>query len=342
MRNLILVTIAALGFACGTATKNEVKTKEVNIYTHRHYDTDKKIFAEFEKKTGIKVNVVSAKADALIERLKIEGEKSVADILVTSDAGRLVRAKSMNLLQANDDTATLKVVPNYLQDPEGFWTGITKRARVLVYSNERVKAEDLSTYEALTDEKWKGKVLVRSSSNIYNQSLMASIIANNGEEAAKKWAEGIVENMARGPKGNDRDQVKAIASSQGDLALVNTYYIGKLLNSKKEEEVAAGKSVSVFFPNQETTGTHINISGLGLCKYAPNKSEAQELIAYLLSPEVQKQFAEANYEYPVRTDVEPSALLSSWGIFKEDTLNLSILGENNQKAVMTFDKAGWK
>ncbi|MCH2046189.1 MAG: extracellular solute-binding protein, partial [Saprospiraceae bacterium] len=199
-----------------------------------------------------------------------------------------------------------------------------------------------STYENLTDSKWKGRLLIRSSGNIYNQSLLASIIANLGEEKAKEWASGTLTNFARAPKGNDRDQVKAVVAGEGDLAVVNTYYLGKLINSKDPDEVIAGNGVKVFFPNQEDRGTHINVSGIGVTKYAPNKENAIKFIEYLSSIEVQETFASANYEYPVNPEAKSSDLLKSWGAFKEDGLPLQQLGELNKKAVMLFDEVGWK
>ncbi len=321
---------------------NKPETQEVNVYTHRHYPADQELFASFEKQTGIKVNVVNAKADELIQKMTEEGEQSPADVLITVDAGRLVRAKDKGLLQTVDSEALNKIIPANLRDENNQWFALTKRARVIVYAKDRVKSEDLSSYEDLTSDKWKGKILVRSSNNIYNQSLLASIIANNGEDEAKVWAEKVVANMARTPKGNDRDQVKAVVAGEGDIAIVNTYYIGKLLNSKNPEEVKAGNGVSVFFPNQEGRGTHINVSGAGVAKYAPNKTNAIKFIEFLASKEAQEVFAKANYEYPVNKDVTPSELLSSWGEFKEDLLALSVLGKNNKKAVITFDVAGWK
>ena len=316
-------------------------SKELTLYTHRHYETDKKVFSDFEKQTGIKVNVVKASADELIQKMESEGSQSPADVLITVDAGRLVRAKAKGLLQSATSAALDTLVPAHLKDAEGAWYGLTKRARVIAYDKKRVKPSDLSTYEDLTADNWKGKVLIRTSSNIYNQSLLASIIANVGEESAKEWAAGIVNNMARVPKGNDRDQVKAILAGEGDVAIVNTYYIGKLLNSKDSLEVNAGNVVGLFFPNQADRGTHINVSGIGVAKHAPNKANAVQFIEYLLSKEVQELFAEANYEYPVNPVANSSELLKSWGDFKEDKLSLSKLGELNKKAVITFDAVAW-
>jgi len=344
MKKIVALVAFAIAFvACKPeAKKEEKKQEEVNVYTHRHYKADQELFAQFEKETGIKVNVVNAKADELIQKMTVEGEQSPADVLITVDAGRLVRAKDKGLLQSATSEFLNTTIPSHLKDADNQWFGLTKRARLIVYNPEKVKPEDLSTYEALTDDKWKEKILIRSSSNIYNQSLLASIIANDGEEEATKWAEGIVANMARSPKGNDRDQVKALVAGVGEIAVVNSYYIGKLLTSKNPDEVKAGEGIKVFFPNQEGRGTHINVSGAGVAKYAPNKANAIKFIEFLASAPAQEKFALSNFEYPVNKAVESSEILKSWGTFKEDKLSLSKLGENNKKAVITFDKAGWK
>ncbi|WP_029037748.1 Fe(3+) ABC transporter substrate-binding protein [Salinimicrobium xinjiangense] len=341
-----LATLAALT-SCKNEKQDEAATSgdsagEVNVYTHRHYASDQQLFAQFEETTGIKVNVINASADELIQKMTIEGKQSPADVLITVDAGRLTRAKDQGLLQKVDSDILNNTVAAHLKDPGNEWFGLTKRARIIVYAPGRVDSTQLSTYEDLATEKWKDRILVRSSENIYNQSLLASLIVNNGEEAAKEWAEAMVENMARAPKGNDRDQVKAVVAGEGDLAIVNTYYIGNLLNSENPEEVKAGESVKVFFPNQEGRGTHINVSGAGVARYAPNKENAVKFIEFLVSKEAQEVFANSNYEYPVNEEVQPAPLLQSWGEFKEDRLNLSKLGENNKKAVLIFDEAGWK
>ena len=296
----------------------------------------------FEEKTGIKVKVVNASADELIQKMKMEGEQSPADVLITVDAGRLSRAKDQGLLQSIASEILESSIPAHLQDVDNQWFGLTKRARIIAYAKDRVTPEELSTYEALVDKKWKGKLLIRSSSNIYNQSLMASIIANDGEEAAKSWAKGMVANMARSPKGSDRDQVKAVVAGEGDLAIVNSYYIGKMLNSPDPEEVKAAQQVGLFFPNQNDRGTHINVSGAGVAKYAPNKENAILFIEFLISEAAQQVFTNANYEYPILKSVAPVQDIKDWGDFKEDNLGLNKLGENNKKAVLIFDEAGWK
>ena len=331
---LILFVIAS----CAQTTNEDALT----LYTHRHYDTDQQIFDDFEAETGIKINVVNASADELIQRLESEGEQSPADLLISVDAGRLVRAKEKDLLQPFASDMIENTVPDYLQDTDNAWVSITKRARIIVFDKDEVEADELSTYEALTDEKWNNELLIRSSGNIYNQSLLASIIANNGEEAARDWAEGIVGNFARNPQGNDRDQVKAILAGEGNLAVVNTYYLGRLINSSDELERNAGNAVEVFFPNQQGRGAHINVSGIGIAKHSKKVALATQFIEYLLSKEVQEIFAGENYEYPVNPEAETSELLQSWGSFKEDPLPLQKLGELNQQAVILFDQAGWQ
>lgn len=315
---------------------------EVNLYTNRHYDTDKLLLDKFEEQTNIQVNVLKGGSDELIEKITREGEDTSADLLITADAGRLHRAKSKGLLQPLEDDTLFNNIPENLRDAENYWFGLTVRGRVLVYSKDRVDPTELSTYEDLADEKWEDRILVRSSSNIYNQSLLASFIEIHGEEWATEWAAGVVDNMARKPQGNDRAQATAIASGEGDIAIMNTYYLGKMLNSSNEEEVKVAKQLEIFFPSQETTGTHINVSGIGLTKHAKNKENAIKLMEYLSSVEAQEMFAQANYEYPVNPKVEPSELLSSWGEFKPQDINLSKLGENNTKAYMIFNRVGWK
>ncbi|RPA67695.1 Fe(3+) ABC transporter substrate-binding protein [Cyclobacteriaceae bacterium YHN15] len=338
LKSFLIASFGVILFSCGSADKQEI----VNVYTHRHYEADQKLFDMFTEATGIKVNVVSASADELIQKLELEGANSPADVLITVDAGRLHRAESKDLLQAVNSDILNANIPAKFRDPEGYWFGMTFRARILAYSKERVNPEELSTYEALTEDQWKGRILTRSSENIYNQSLLASIIANNGKETAEQWAAGLLANMARDPKGSDRDQVKAVAAGEGDVAIVNTYYIGIMLNDANEEERKAAEKISIFFPNQGDRGTHINISGAGVTKYAPNKENAVKLLEFLSNKESQEFLANINFEYPVNPNAEFSDLLKQWGSFKADDLNLSVLGDNNSEAVVIFDKVGWK
>lgn len=350
---LLLASLLLILAACGNSTKQSSDTTdngkqkenekaEVNLYTSRHYDVDNELYKKFEDETGIKVNVIKGEADELIERIKREGSATKADVFLTADVGRLYRAKEQGLIQAVSSDILSKQVPEKFRDSDDMWVGLTKRARIFVYNKDKVKPEELSTYEALTDDKWKGRVLVRSSESVYNQSLLASFIDVDGEEKAKEWAQGIVNNMARSPEGGDRDQAKAIAAGIGDIAIMNTYYFGQMLNSQDPEEVKVAEQLGIFFPNQETTGTHVNISGAGVVKGSKNADNALKLLEFLTGEEAQYTFAEANYEYPVNQDVEPAELLKSWGEFKEQELPLTVLGENNAKAIMIFNEVGWK
>ena len=339
---VILIVILISGTAFSEGAAESADENMVNVYSHRHYDVDQELYERFTEITGIEVNVVKAGADELIERLRAEGPASPADVVMTVDAGRLQKAVDMNLLQAVNSAELNTAVPEHLRHPEGYWYGLTKRARVLAYSVDRVDPSELSTYEDLASPKWSGRIVVRSSSNIYNQSLMAGMIDANGGDAAAEWAGALVDNMAREPEGNDRDQVKAVAAGLADIAIVNTYYLGKLLSSDDPDEVAAGESVSLFFPNQDGRGTHINVSGAGVTAHAPHRENAIRFIEFLTSVEAQKRYAAGNFEYPVREDVAPAELVSSWGDFREDDVNLSVLGDLNIQAVIEFDKAGWK
>ena len=340
MRQILFFTLIILS-AC---TPNKQEIQEVNLYSQRHYAVDELQYKNFTEKTGIKVNVVKANADQLIERLKNEGDDSPADLFITVDAGKLYNARQAGVLQKISSENINENIISDLRDPDGFWAPITYRSRIIVYSNDRVKKSDLNSYEDLANPKWKGRLLVRSSSNAYNQALMSSLVANLGSENTEKWSSAVVGNFARDPKGSDRDQVKAIAAGQGDIAIVNSYYIGLLLASEKEEEQNAGNSVSVFFPNQGEAdrGSHINISAIGLTKSSPNKENAIKLIEYLTSEEAQEVYVNNSYEYPANSLVEPSDIVKSWGNFKIDKLNLNALGEFRPEALKIFDKTGWK
>ncbi len=337
MMKLIPLTIAALFLA-----NPLLQAGEVTLYTHRHYEADDKLFAEFTKESGIKVNVVKSGADQLMERLKQEGANSPADLLMTADAGRLHRAKESQLLQpARSDTLT-KLIPAPLRDPDGQWFGFTSRARVIVYAKDRVKPSELSTYEDLAQKKWRGRILARSSSNIYNQSLLASIVAAHGEKEALAWARAVRANMARPPQGSDRDQMRGVAAGLADIAIVNTYYVGLLKNSADPKDREVAEKIGVFFPNQSGRGAHINVSGAGVVKTSKNKADAVKLLEFLASKKAQESFPNATYEYPVVDGVPWSDLLKSWGAFKQDSLELATLGKLNKTAVKIFGRAGWQ
>ena len=315
---------------------------EINVYTHRHYDSDKILFKKFTDITGIEVNVIKGSADQLIQRLQSEGSNSPADILLTVDAGRLVRAKDMGLLEPVSSKILTKNVPEMMRDSQNHWFGLSVRARVIAYAKDRIEENELSTYEDLADPKWRGKIVVRSSNNIYNQSLLASLINKNGSKKALKWARSVRKNMARKPRGNDRDQARAVASGVADLAIINTYYLGLLANSSdKADREVAGK-LNIFFPNQNGRGTHINVSGAAVTKSSKNKKEAIKFLEFLTEKDNQRIFSEANYEYPLDYKNSKSKIHLKWGRFKADSIDLSILGKNNAEAVKIFDLAGWE
>ncbi len=321
---------------------SQVTFAEVNVYSARKEALIKPILKQFTDKTGIRVNLVTGKADALIKRMEIEGELSPADALITVDAARLYRAREKGLLQALPDNFMADRVEPVYRDTQNTWIALSARSRVIVYARDKVNPADLSAYEDLVDGKWKGKICVRSSSNIYNQSLMASLIAHHGAEQAEQWANGLVNNFARAPKGGDRDQIQAVAAGQCQLALVNTYYVGGMHESTDTAQRQAVNKVAVFWPNQQGRGSHVNVSGIGITKSAQNREAALQLIEFLLSDEAQRWYADTNFEYPVVPGIAASQLLQSWGEFKADTIDLEMLGKNNADAVRIMDRAGWK
>ncbi len=315
---------------------------EVNVYSYRQEILIRPLLDRFTKATGIRVNVVSGKADALLERLKSEGQNSPADVLLTADAGRLVRARQAGLLQPILSPVLEAAVPPQYRDPEGYWYGLSVRARPLVYAKDRVAPAELSTYEALADPRWKGRICVRSSNNIYNQSMLASMIAHRGAEATEAWGRGLVANFARTPKGGDRDQIRAVAAGECDLAIVNTYYLARMSLSRDEGDRRAASAVAIFWPNQEGRGTHVNISGAAITWSAKNVDQALRLLEFLVGDEAQRSYAQEVQEYPVKPGIEPSEVVASWGKFKADSLNLSVLGDNNAAAVRIADRVGWR
>ena len=338
-RALIMLAVLLLA---GILPLTSVASEEVNIYSARQENLIKPLLDRFTQETGISVNLVTGDADALLKRLELEGANSPADILITTDAGRLHRARTAGVTQAFGSTIMTETVPSRFRDPDGHWIGLTVRARPIMYVQGKVDPGTLSTYEALSEKQWKGRICIRSSGNIYNQSLVASLIAANGEAATEQWAKGFVKNFARPPRGGDRDQIKAAAAGQCDLAIANTYYLAGMLTSKDAAQRAAAEQMGVFWPNQADRGTHMNISGATITRAAKNKDNAIRLLEFLLNKESQAWYAATNGEYPVRADVPASELLRSWGDFKQDTLNLGRLGELNPEALRLMDRVGWK
>jgi iron(III) transport system substrate-binding protein len=334
--------MAAVALGRTAPTRAQQPAKVLNLYSSRHYDTDDALYQSFTEKTGVTVKLVEAEADQLIERILSEGANSPADVLMTVDAGRLWRADQQGLFQAVNSNQLKQAIPENLRHPDGLWFGFSKRARVIMYHKDRVNPAQLSTYEALTDAKWRGKVLVRSSTNVYNLSLTGAILAATDARKTEDWARGLVANFARPPEGGDTVQIQAVASGLGDVAISNTYYLARLMKSDKPEEKAAAEKIGVFFPNQRDRGTHVNISGAGVLKTAPNKEAAIQFLEHLSSPEAQAIFALGNNEYPVVRGAAIDPIVAGFGEFKEDTLNAAVFGKNNPEALRIMDKAGWK
>jgi len=317
---------------------------EVNIFSARHYDSDIQLYEKFTVKTGIKVNVVSGKSGALEKRIIEEGKDTKADLYITADAGRL-GAFEANLQGGLTSSVIKDAVPSNFRTSK--WTGIAKRARIVYFAPERVSGAELSglTYEGLADPKWKGRLVIRASNNIYNQSLVASLIKNNGKGKVTDWSKGMVSNMARSPKGNDRAQILAVAAGEADIAVANTYYLALMLSGKKgPEQQAAAKKVKPFFPNQDGRGTHMNISGAGLVKGAPNKANAIKLVEFLLSEEAQNHIVNNTFEYPMIKGVSPHPLVVNMGLdFKQDLKTKVVnYGKRQADALEVMTAAGWK
>ena len=336
----IITTILVLLVISGCAPVNEV-----NIYTSRHYDVDDILYAEFTKKTGIKVNIISGSGGALMERLKAEGVNSPGDVFFTVDAGNLANFQKEGFLQSITSENIKNVVPIELRGKNDEWVAIAKRARVIFYNPESVSNEEIANinYEDLAKPRWKNRVVVRSSSNMYNQSLVASLISNLGTENTETWAKGLVDNFARKPQGNDRAQLMAVANGQADIAIANTYYLGIMLSGKggKEQQVAAAK-LRIAFPNQTNRGAHVNISGGGILKHSPNKENAEKFLEFLLTEEAQSHIVNNTFEYPILETVEPHELIAGFGTFNMDKTSVADFGEYNPAAVKLMDRAGWK
>lgn len=347
---ILLSTLAFTLIGCDNNESEEV----VNVYTTRHYDADDALYEKFTNETGIKVNVVSDASQVSLEEIKSQGNSPVADIYMTADAGNLAKAKEAGILQAISSTILDENIPVKYRDAENYWFGLTKRARVLLYSTERVSEIELTSlsYNSIsTDIRFEGKVLVRSSSNIYNQSFVAAYIALYGEAATISWVEGLQSQMARNPEGNDRTQAVAIMNGEGDIAIANSYYYGKLVNETDTESSYYGVSdvVNIYFPGQgeNEDGVHINISGAGVVKNAKNKENAIKLLEFLSEIEQQEIFSATNYEFPVNENAEMSSMLQGWlsnqGLtsLKEQDINLTELGIFNEIALNIMITAKW-
>lgn len=342
MRTTGITAIAAAFFAA-LSSAAVAQENLLNLYSSRHYQTDEALYANFTKTTGIKLNRIEAGEDPLIERLKNEGTSSPADVLVTVDAGRLWRAEQMGLFQSIDSRVLAARLPDHMRTPNNQWFGFSARARVIVYNKAALKAADVQNYEDLADPKLKGKVCTRSGSHVYNLSLMSALIEHWGEARAEQWAKGVVANFARAPKGGDTDQIKAVAAGECGVAISNSYYYVRLLASDKAEDRKVIESIGLVWPNQKNFGTHMNVSGAGVVKYARNREAAIKYLEYLASDAAQGYFAEGNNEWPVvKSAPLNNRALASLGTFKADTLNVSALGKNQPLAQKIFDRVGYK
>jgi iron(III) transport system substrate-binding protein len=317
-------------------------SEEVNVYSARKEALIKPILDQFTEQSGIEINLITGSADALISRIKTEGKFSPADILVTTDVGRLHRAKAQGLLQPVNSTSLNQKIPSNLRDGDGQWFALTKRARPIMYVPGRVKVSELSTLEGLADDKWKGRVCIRSSGNIYNQSMIASLIEQEGTQKAQAWLNDFVKNFARTPKGGDRDQIKAAVAGECDVAIANTYYLAGMLAGNDQSQREIAKQIKVFWPNQQGRGAHVNISGAGVTKHAPNALAAKKLLEFMVTQDAQDWYAKHNNEYPVVDGVAWSDELKGFGQFKAENVKLQRLGELNAEAVKLMDKAGWR
>ena len=331
-----------LALAAGLLGAMPAAAQEVNVYSYRKAHLIAPLLEAFTARTGIAVRLVTGKADALLERLKSEGINSPADVLLTVDAGRLIRAKAAGVLQPVRSEALERLVPARFRDPEGTWFGLSLRARVIFHARDRVRPGELSTYEDLADPKWRGRLCIRSSGNVYNQSLLASMIAHDGAAKAEAWAKGVVANLARKPQGGDRDQIKAVAAGECDIAVANTYYYAGMLASKRVDQRAAAAKVALFWPNQKGRGAHVNISGAGVTRSARNRDNAVALIEFLASDAAQQIYAEVVNEYPIREGLAIANGVASLGAFKADAIDLAVFAAHQAEAMRVFDRAGWR
>ena len=322
-------------------TVASAQSNVLNLYSARHYQTDEALYTNFTKATGIKINRIEGKEDELVERIRNEGASSPADILITVDAARLEVADKLGLFQPLKSKLLDERIPANLRTPT--WASFSTRARVIVYNKAAIKREQVGTYASLADPALKGQVCMRSGSHPYNLSLGAAVIAHEGEAKAEQWARGIVANFARAPKGGDTDQIKSVAAGECGVTISNTYYLARMMRSTKADDQQAMNAVGVVWPNQQSWGTHINISGAGVLKHAPNRENAVKFLEYLASDEAQAYFAEGNNEWPVvkgQTKLNPA--LASLGSFKADTLPIGELSKTTVQAQKVFDRAGWK
>ena len=334
-----LILLPALALSCSALAQDAV----LNLYSSRHYQTDEALYTGFTKLTGIKVNRIEAGEDALIERIRNEGARSPADVLVTVDAGRLWRAEQLGLFQPVKSALLDARIPANFREPNGLWYGFSLRARLVAYNKAKVRPDEIRNYEDLADAKWRGRVCMRSLTSVYNLSLMGALIEHLGEPRAEAWAKSVKDNLAREPKGGDTDQLKSVAAGECDVTISNQYYYARLMRSQQPDERAVAEKLGIVFPNQSTWGTHVNISGAGVMKNAPHRDAAVRFLEYLASDEAQRYFADGNNEWPVVASVQVvNPVLSTFGAFKVDPINVAVLGRNQPSSQKLYDRVAWK
>ncbi|AFX98941.1 iron uptake protein A1 [Candidatus Endolissoclinum faulkneri L2] len=338
----VIILLLVCGISSLLAEEVFATTEEINLYSSRHYDQDERLYSEFEKQTGITINRIEGDADELIQRISSEGHNSPADVLLTVDAGRLWRATNLGIFQSVHSTFLDSRIPVYLRHPDGLWYGFSQRARIIFYDKSRVSPLQVQNYNSLTMPSLKGMVCTRSSSNVYMLSLMSAQIEHAGVDGARNWASGVYKNLARSPQGSDTDQLRAVASGECGVTLANTYYFARALRGEVEgiNKTSIAK-IGWVFPNQDTTGAHVNISGAGIVATAPNRKNAIKFLEYLASDSAQEYFSSGNDEYPVVPGVAISCALAKLGIFRQDTMNLSKLGEHQPLAQQIYDAVGY-
>lgn len=337
-----ITNYTVLALVAGMVLVSCSEQEEINVYSSRHYDTDITLYDQFKEETGISVNLIEGGSDELIERMNSENVNSPADVLITVDSGRLWRAKEAGVLQAHGSEELNQIIPEELRDIDNMWVGLSKRVRGIIYHKDRTDAEELAGYWDLSDERWKGRICIRSSNNIYNQSLVASLIETHGIEETEEWAEGLVANFARDPQGGDTDQIRAVAAGVCDIAVANHYYLARLITSDDPEDQEVAEAVDIHLPDEEDGGTHVNISGAGVAAHSPNKVNAVTFIEYLATEKAQQLYAIANNEFPIAEGMELPEVLQSFGEFESDAVNVTTYGENNPDAIRLMDRAGWR
>jgi len=334
--------VALLALLAGSLPAG-AQEKVLNLYTARHYQTDEALYANFTKLTGVKINRIEGGEDALFERIKNEGERSPADVFITVDIGRIWKADQAGIFATIKSPTLEKRIPASFRDLENKWFGFSSRARVIAYSKAEIKDGELKNYEDLANPKWAKSVCIRSSTHPYNLSLIASLVSHTSEAKAEEWVKGLKANLAREPKGGDTDQLMAAAAGECKIAVANSYYIARLMRSAKPEDRAAIAKLGVVFPNQANRGTHVNISGGGVLRHAPNKESAVKFLEYLASDEAQRYFADGNNEWPVVSGVKiTNPALETFGKFKIDPINVGAIGRNQPAAQRIADRAGFK